>query len=344
MPPAARDLTDILCALRCAFQTLTVILISGMLSASQIQAMTPFRIGTGGSTGVYYPIGKLIAAGLTRQAEQKDSPLSGSIGIAQNSAGSIENARAVVNGEIEAGLVQADIASYAVHGEKDFAAEPNSGKLRAIASLYAEKFQMVVRKDADIASFEDLQGKRISVDEPGSGTRLVTDIVLAAHGLTEDDLLPQYLKPAFTEDKMRDGQLQGFAMMAGTPMAAVSKLLPVGVRLLAIAPATAENIHKKFPYLTPGTIAKDVYPGIPETPTIEVFALLVVSSDMPEEKAYALTEALFSDETRQLLGQGHPQGKNITLATALNGVSIPLHSGARRFYDEKGISGSEQNR
>ena len=83
---------------------------------------------------------------------------------------------------------------------------------------------------------------------------------------------------------MKDGQLQGFAMMAGTPMAAVRKLLPIGVHLLAIDPRGAKKLHKKFPYLTPGTIARDEYPGIPETPTIDVYALFVVSSDMADGK------------------------------------------------------------
>lgn len=319
--------------IRLLFLVLPALLIFLLEAAVPAHALQQFRIGTGGSTGVYYPIGKLIATGITRQAEQKDSPLHGTIAIAQNSAGSIENARTVTNGELEAGLVQADIASYAYKKEREFASEPNSMKLRAIASLYSEKYQMVVRNDAAIDSFEDLKGKRISVDETGSGTRLVTDIVLAEYGLTEDDLLPQYLKPVFTEDKMKDGQLQGFAMMAGTPMTAVSKLLPIGVHLLAIDPAVAQKITKKFPYLTPGTIARDEYPGIPETPTIGVYALLVVSSDMADDTAYALTETLFSQKTRELLVQGHPQGKNISPASALTGISIPLHPGAQRFYE-----------
>jgi TRAP transporter TAXI family solute receptor len=209
----------------------------------------------------------------------------------------------------------------------------DSAKLRAIASLYAEKFQLVVRRDAGIETFGDLRGKRISVDEPGSGTRQVTDIVLAAYGLTEEDLRPQYLKPVFTEDKMREGELDGFAMMAGTPMAAVTRLLPVGLRLLAIDPETAKKISRTYPYLTPGRIEGDVYPGIAETPTIEVYALLVVSSDMSDDKAYALTEALFSPTTRELLEQGHPLGKDINLESAIRGLSIPLHPGAKRYFE-----------
>lgn len=327
------NMSNISSIFRLVPQILAIVLTIQAGTVSPVYALKPFRIGTGGSTGVYYPIGKLIATGITMQAERKDSPLHGIIAIAQNSAGSIENARMVVNGELQAGLVQADIASYAYKREKDFATEPNSVKLRAIASLYSEKYQMVVRTDAGIQNYADLKGKRISVDEPGSGTRLVTDIVLAEYGLTENDLLPQYLKPVFTEDKMKDGQLQGFAMMGGTPMAAVNRLLPVGVHLLAIDTTVAWKINKKYPYLTPGKIEKDEYHGIPETPTLAVYALFVVSSDMTDDDAYALTEALFSEKTRQLLVQGHPQGKNITRASALNGLSVPLHPGAKRFYD-----------
>lgn len=334
MTAASRNRSGIPRIFVLVFQILPVLLLFQLESAAPADALQQFRIGTGGSTGVYYPIGKLIATGITIQAERKESPLHGIIAIAQSSAGSIENVRMLSSGELQAGLVQADIASYAYKGEREFASEPQSVKLRAIASLYAEKYQMVVRKDADIRKYGDLKGKRISVDESGSGTRLVTDIVLAAHGLTEKDLLPQYLKPAFTEDKMKDGQLQGFAMMAGTPMEAVTRLLPVGVNLLAIDPSVARKISKKYPFLAPGNIEKNVYPGVSETPTIEVYALFVVSSDMTDDMAYTLTETLFSKETRKLLAQGHPQGKNITPATALNGVSIPLHPGAQRFYAE----------
>lgn len=314
------------------------ILLLAVLAAAPAFALETFRIGTGGSTGVYYPIGKLLAQGITLDAHNAGSPLHGLIAIAQNSAGSIENARAIVTGEIEAGLVQADVAASALKGEKDFAAVPESGKLRAIACLYAEKFQLVVRRDAGIATFGDLRGKRISVDEPGSGTRQVADIVLAAHGLTEKDFLSQYLKPAFTEDKMRNGQLDGFAMMAGVPMAAVTRLLPVGLQLLAIDPDTARKIGATYPFLTPGSIDAGIYPGIGEIATIEVYALLAVSSDMADATAHALTGALFNPATLDLLHQGHPQGRNITLETALNGLSIPLHPGAQRFYDEHGIT------
>lgn len=300
-------------------------------------AFTPFRIGTGGSTGVYYPIGKQIAAGLTARASEGPSALENYIGIAQNSAGSIENVRAIITGEIEAGMVQADIAALAHQGLGDFADLPKTAKIRAIAGLYSEKFQLVVRKDAGISSISDLKGKKISVDELGSGTRAIMNLVLGAYGLTENDLLPLYLKPAFTEDKMKNGQLQGFAIMAGVPNVAVSKLFDTGISLLPVDPPIAAAISRQHKYLAPGKIAAGSYADIPETPTLEVYALLVVADTMSEALAHAVTEALFSRETLKLLAEGHPLGKAITLDTALQGLSIPLHPGAERFYREQGL-------
>lgn len=306
-----------------------------LLTCPPVQAFMPFRIGTGGSTGVYYPVGKLIAAGLTVSAAKDSSALRGFIGVAQNSAGSIENVRAVIAGELEAGMVQADIAALAYNRQGDFTGLSDADNVRAIAGLYSEKFQLVVRKDAGIDTFHDLKGKRISVDELGSGTRAVTNIVLRAYGMSETDLLPLYLKPAFTEDKMKSGQLQGFAIMAGAPNAAVSKLYDSGVTLLPIDPPVAAAISQHYKYLAPGKIGRDVYRDIPETPTLEVYALLVVGGKMSDDMAYAVTEALFSPETLKLLHEGHPLGKAITLDSALQGISIPLHPGAERFYKDR---------
>ncbi len=307
------------------------------MNPKSVKGLQTIRIGTGGSTGVYYPIGKLIATGLTTEAAEKDSALNGYIGVAQNSAGSIENTHGVINGEIEVGLVQADIAAFAHKGTRVFKDISGTSSVRAIASLYAEKFQIVVRNDANIDSFDDLNGKRVSLDELGSGTLSVMRIILDAQDMNEDDLMPQYLKPAFTYEKMVSGELQGFVMMAGAPMEAVSKLLKTGVSLVPIEPVVAGRINKKFSYLYPGKVDANIYPGIPETPTLEVYALLIVSEKMSDEIAYAITKALFSVTTSRLLREGHPQGSAITLDTALNGISIPLHPAAKRFYREIGV-------
>ncbi len=298
------------------------------------------RIGTGGQTGVYYPIGRLIAQGLTAafaEAAGTNSAGRPTISVAQITAGSVANVQALAAGEIEAGLVQADVAYRAVAGIGEFAGNPAAQRIRAVASLYPEKLQLVTRRDAAIATLADLPGKRFAIDEIGSGTLAVMRIVLAAHNLSEKDFAAVYLKPVYTAEKMGDGSLQGFAMVAGTPMEAVTRLTPIGLHLVPIAERQAGEIAARYPYLVPGTIAAGVYPGIPETPTLQVHALLLVAESLDEELVHHLTSGLWGGQTAELLALGHPLGGEITLATALDGLSIPLHPGAERFYRQQGM-------
>lgn len=309
-------------------------------SRTQAENLKLLRIGTGGQTGVYYPIGKIIAQGLTGTPSIHVAEISGEngvpgyIGVAQNTAGSIENVRSVVSGEIEIGLVQADVAAWAFKADHLFKGNNQVRTIRAIASLYPEKFQIVTRRDADIHNVRDLRGKRISIDEIGSGTLSVMRIVLEAYGMNEKDLEPVYLKPVFTRDKMIRGDLQGFVMMAGTPMAAVNQLLSIGISLVPISSKVAARIETRYPYLVPGYIPAGVYPGIQKVPTIQVYALLVVNESMDESRVYQITAALWSQRTQTLLKKGHPQGKSITPESAIVGVSIPLHPGAKKYYEE----------
>jgi hypothetical protein len=159
-------------------------------------------------------------------------------------------------------------------------------------------------------------------------------IVLEAYGMTEEDLQPVYLKPVFTHDKIISGDLQGFVMMAGVPMPAVSQLSDVALSLVPIEPRIARRITQKCPYLVPGRIPAGIYPGVPEIPTIEVYALLVVNEAMTDQLSYQITAALWSQRTLSLLKEGHPQGKFITPDTALVGIPIPLHPGAKKYYQE----------
>ncbi len=299
-----------------------------------------FRIGTGGQTGVYYPIGKIIAQGITSNslteipAQLGENDVSAYIGVAQNSGGSVDNVFSLIAEETEAGLVQADVAALAFQAEQVFKGNDQARSVRAVASLYSEKFHIVTRRDANIHTVEDFRGKRISIDEIGSGTLSVMRIVLEAYGMSESDFQPVYLKPIFTRDKMVSGELQGFTMMAGTPMEAVSQLSDIEISLVPISADAAAWIKKRYPYLVPGHISADAYANIPEVSTIEVYALLVVSATMDEALVYQITAALWSERTLAMLKSGHPQGRFITPETALDSLSIPLHPGARKYYQE----------
>ena len=232
-----------------------------------------FRIGTGGLTGVYHPIGKLIAQGLTAPQQEGLAKagtygVPGLIAVAQTSEGSVANVRALAKGQIEAGLVQADVAAWAYKGERDFAGDDSVRIVRAVASLYPETLHIVTRSDARIRSVSDLRGKRISLDEGRSGTLVDMRIVLDAHDLSENDLNPVYLKPVFSNDKMARGELDGFVAMTGMPMEAITKIANVGIFMVPIDRKKMEQINARFQYLVPGIIPADTYSGVPDTPTM----------------------------------------------------------------------------
>jgi len=303
-----------------------------------------FRIGTGGVSGVYHPVGKLIAQGITGPTEHgqviKDEGegVPGIIGVAYNSTGSVANALAVAANEIEAGLAQADVAFQAVHRQGPFADIVAARGLRAVASLYPEKLQIVTRRDAGIRSVVDFRGKRISIDEIGSGTLPVMQIVLDAHGLTEADFSPVYLKPIFTMEKMINREIHGFSLMGGAPMEAISHLSDIELYMVPIAPPTAVQIAAQHPFLVADVIPANTYRGVPETPTLQVHALLIVHETLGQELVYQLTRALWSKRTLNLLAEGHPVGHAIRLESALTGLSLPLHPGAEQFYREQGMT------
>jgi TRAP transporter TAXI family solute receptor len=331
---------DIAVLIRIILTVLTITLTANCPVAGQ-QPPQVFRIGTGGTAGVYYPIGKLIATGLTgKQDQDNDSSvqhgIDGYIAVAQSSAGSVENVKTIIAGETQAGLVQADVASMAYNRAGMFKGRDTFTKLRAVASLYPEKFHIVVRNDAGVRNMNDLKGKRISLDESGSGTLSVMRILLSAYGLSEKQLNAVYLKPAFVREKMTSGELQGFVMMAGTPLKTILGLSDIGLNMIPIPKEVAGRISSQYPYLVPGFIKPDVYPGIGMTPTLQVYALFAVSADLHPDLVYKVTQVLWRPRTRDLLKKGHPKGGSIEPGTALTGLSIPLHDGAAKFYKEKG--------
>lgn len=299
-----------------------------------------FRIGTGGPQGTYFPIGNLIAAALSEGTIACDTDagcgIPGLLSVAQLSNGSVSNVKAISAGVLEAGLVQADVAYWAYSGTGEFAGGPRHTNLRAIASLYQESVHIVVARRSHIARIPDLRGLRVSLDEPGSGTLVDARIVLHASGLTEKDLRPVYIKPQFAAEKLLSDGLDAYFIVAGHPTKSVVDLSRQGEgRLIPVDGNVANEIRRKFPFLTPTTIPADTYAGIAATATVGVSAQLLVSALLSEDLVYEITRTLWSERTRMLLGKGHPRGKDIRLESALEGVVVPLHPGAERFYRER---------
>ncbi len=308
------------------------------------QDITFFRIGTGATAGTYFPIGGLIANAISNPPGSRACADGGSCGVpglvatSVASNGSVANANAIAAGTMQSGFVQSDVAYWAYTGTGIYEGRPKADGLRAIASLYSESFQLVARKGSGIKSVMDLKGKRLSLDEPGSGTLVDARQILAAYGLTEKDMKAEYLKTQQAADKLKDGTLDAFFSVSGWPNGAISELaVTTGIDLVPIAGPEADGLVKKFSFFATDAIPDDAYKNTPGVKTVSVNALWVTSIKQSEALIYAITAALWNANTRKLLDSGHAKGKVIRLEDSLQGLGIPLHPGAEKFYKEKGI-------
>ena len=319
------------------------------LGGSLAQDMKFFRIATGGTAGTYFPIGGLLANTISNPPGSRACDEGGSCGVpglvatAIASNGSVANVNAIGSGVIESGFSQSDVAYWAQTGTGVFEGKGKVEKLTAIANLYPESIHLVAKKDSGITSVADLKGKRVSLDEPGSGTLVDARLILEAYGLTEKDIEPEYLKPNQAADRMRDGAMDAFFFVGGFPAGAIVELASnTPITIVPIAGDEANGILSKFQFFAENTIPAGTYEGQDgDVNTLSVGAQWVTSADQPEELIYEITKALWNDNTRKLLDSGHAKGKEITKETALNGVAIPLHPGAKKFYDEAGITASK---
>jgi TRAP transporter TAXI family solute receptor len=309
------------------------------------QAIKFFRIGTGSTGGTYHPIGGLIASAISNPPGARPCDRGGACGpegliaVAQSTGGSVANVEAIRDGKLESGLAQADIAYWAYKGERIFHGKGKRvANLRAIANLYPEAVHLVVRKDAKIAKVQDLRGKRVSLGPKDSGTRVDAEIILRAFGLTTKSIKAQYLGPGPSADALREGKLDAIFLVAGPPAQAIVTL--AGSTEIALVPITGkrvERLRKRYPFFSEGVIPAGAYKNTGDIETLTVGAQWVVSADVPEDLVYAITRALWHQNARRLLDEGHPEGRNIKLETALKGLGVPLHPGAARYYREVGL-------
>lgn len=310
-------------------------------AAEQVTAPVFFRIGTASTAGTYYPIGGLLAQAISAPPGARSCGSVGECGVpgvvasALASTGSVANLQAVQGGALESALVQGDLAALAYAGT----GQPPADKLRAIANLYPEAIHLVVRQDAGIGSVTDLRGKRVSLDEPGSGTLVDARIVLAGAGLSEQDISPVYLTLDEAGTAMVQGRLDALFFVGGYPAGAIAQLASqYPVRLLPIDGALAQGLTRTHGFFSSGTIPAGTYDGQDaDVQTITVGAQWVTSADQPEALIHDITRALWNARSRRLLDAGHARGSDITPERALQGIAIPLHPGAARYYRESGL-------
>jgi uncharacterized protein len=304
-----------------------------------------FRIGAAATAGSFFEIGGVLASAISKPADSLPCEEGGNCGVpglvavAQATQGSVENLRMVVSDQIESAIAQSDIVSWAYAGTGIFAGEGPMKKLRAIASLFPESLHLVVPVAGPIQTLADLKGRQISLGQTGSGTLADARVVLAASGLTEKDLSPEYLRSGTAAANLSEGTLEGFFLIGGVPIPAVRGLAAaVPIHLVPIPDDVLATMQQRYGPYHRSVILADTYPGVGvATPTVGFHALWVVSADASEDLIYAITKALWNEATQRLLDAHDPIGKHVQLKHALDGLSLPLHPGAKRFYREAGF-------
>lgn len=302
------------------------------------------RIATGSAAGTYFPVGETLARLLShppgRPDCDPDSPcgVDGLVVSAETSEGSVANVEAVAAGQVETALAQADVTYWAQTGTGLFKGRPALANLRVIANLYPESLQLVVARKAGIRSLGDLKGKRISLDREGSGSRVDARLVLKAFGIREKDLVVSEQGPAQAADALASGELDAFFFVGGTPTPSIAELAGQGlIDLLPLTGPPVDKLTAQHAFFTPDVIPAGTYDGIPAVATLKVGAQWVVAAEIDEALVYDLTKALFASANARLLKGGHPRAADIAIDHALDGVAIPLHPGAARFYREMGL-------
>jgi TRAP transporter TAXI family solute receptor len=278
-------------------------------------------IGTGGTGGVYYPLGGALASRLTLTDSARQY-------TAEVTGGSVENVNRILAGQIDLGFVLSVTAFEAYNGSVDFPTP--APDLRIVAPLYPNVSHILVPGSSSARSLADLRGLRVSVGSAGSGTEQISRQLLETYGLTYEDIQPRYL--SFTESSaaIRDGAIDAAIMSVGIPAAAVLEATTTGdIRLLPVDDQAMERILESHPYYSAGVIPAGAYPGVDESiPTAAMMNWVVALEGIDPAVATALMNILGPE--RVSLEQAHDMARQIDLAR-LAEAPIPLHAATEAF-------------
>ncbi len=285
------------------------------------------KLGTGGTTGTYYAYGGVVANILNDKVDGLNITV-------QSTGASKANIFLIDDKEADLAIVQNDVMDYAFNGTDLFEGDGAVDTFASVAGLYAEVCQIIAAEG--ISSIEDLKGKRVSVGDAGSGVEFNARQILAAYGISFDDITVQNLGFGDSADAFKDGKIDAFFCTAGAPTTAVVELSSSkAIKLLEIDDAHAAKLIEAYPFYTPFAIPGGSYNGVDkDVMTIAVKATLIASKNLSEDTIYKLTKALF--DNKDAITQGHAKGAELDIQYAIEGISVPFHPGAQKYYKEVG--------
>ncbi len=286
-------------------------------------------MGTGGTAGTYYGYGGILGNQIKKTT-----------GITVNvvsTDGSKANILGIDAGNYQLGTVQSDVMSYAWAGTRSFESEGAIDSFRVIGGLYAEAVQLVT-SDPEIKTVADLRGKKVSIGAAGSGVYFNAIDILNAAGLTENDIIPQYQSFADSADNLTDKKIDAAFVVAGAPTPAIQELYTSGKAfLINIDGEIASTLLQSSPFYSVYKIPAGTYNGqTEEITTVTVKATLIVSATASEEDVYNITKAIFDNVAD--ITAAHAKGAELSLENATEGITVPFHKGAAKYFAEQGIT------
>lgn len=301
---------------------------SAILLGAPVVAQQQLSIATGGTGGVYYPMG----GGL---AEIINNNIDGYSATAEVTGASVENMGLIATGDADLAIGLADTVQQAQSGTGRFEGQQLE-MVRGIASLYANMVQIVVLADSGITSLDDLRGKRVSVGAPGSGTEVNTASILAAAGISYDDIDEQRLNFNETADALANGDIDAGFWSVGSPTSSILNLATTNnIAMIQLTDAQISASIAADPVFAQTTLAGGTYQGVDaDIAVIGIPNVLVVSAEMSDDLAYMITKALFDNIAD--LQAVHPAAQQTTVDFTLSATPVPLHPGAIRYFEEIG--------
>ncbi len=296
--------------------------------AGMASAQTFVSLATGGTGGTYYPVGGGIADIVSKNLPDVQM-------TAETGNASVANLNLIGTNQIEMGLVQNDVAFFAYNGQMMF--DKPYKNIRAISVLYPETIQVVAMKDSGVEKITDLPGKRVSVGAPGSGVLADVQLMFRVLGYKFSDMDTDFLDFNNTAQRMKDGQLDVGFVVAGYPTASIMDLATLhDITLVEFDKEFIDKLHSEYPFFVKNVIPAGTYQGVDkDTTTVAVQAMWVCDAAMSDELVYKITKAFW--ENVEDLYQVHSRAKQVTLQSALEGVSVPVHPGAAKYYEEVGM-------
>jgi len=292
-------------------------------------------IGTGGVTGIYYPTGGAISRMINKKFDEYRIKAT-----VESTAGSVFNINAVLSGDLEFGVAQSDRQYQAYNGLAEWSQLGEQTDLRAVFSIHPESITLIASSKSGIKRVQDLRAKRVNLGNPGSGQLQNSRDVVQAVGLSEDNLLAEYVKAIEAPGLLQDERLDAFFYTVGHPNGNIKEATSgrIKVFIVPIEGPDIEQMLQKYPYYAESIIPYSFYPyalNNRDVQTVGVKATLVTSRNVASDIVYAITKEVFEnlEEFKAL----HPAYQVLTRENMLRGLSAPIHQGAFRYYQEVGL-------